>query len=154
MTYEKMQYELQPRLIQMMLDVRQADKQIERLNDTIRQIEAQMRKCTSWLTGMPRSGQKITWDDLINRKDELISEVQKIKMERLELAQRVAISPECDKLDMDEYRVLCLRYMDERSFNDIAKVMHMGKTTVYELERRAYAKIRTNPNESERIRTI
>lgn len=147
-------YEAQPPLIRLMLDVRRIDAQIVRLREGISQVEAYMRKCTSRLTGMPRSGQSVAWDDLIQQKDELRAEIQNKQAERLRLAQVVATSPDCDRLELDEYRVLCMRYMTGHSLAETALELHMGKTTVYEAEQRALAKIRTIPNESERFRTI
>lgn len=56
MYIDKVDYDKQPPLIKKMLDVRRVDAQIARYRESIRQIETQMHKCTSRLTGMPRGG--------------------------------------------------------------------------------------------------
>lgn len=149
MYIDKVEYGKQPPLIQMMLDVRRVDAQIARYKENIRQIEAQMRRCTSHLTGMPRSSQTVAWDDLIAEKDKLKTEIESKEVKRLKLAQKVALDPACDRLNMDEYRILCMRYMEGYTLAETAVEMNLGKTTVYDIEQRSLKKIRTNPNESE-----
>ena len=153
MYIDKVDYDKQPPLIKKMLDVRRVDAQIARYRESIRQIETQMHKCTSRLTGMPRGGNAIAWADLIAEKDELKTEIEKKRLERLKLAQLVALDPDCDRLSLDEYRILCMRYMSGYSLAETAFELNLGKTTVYDIERKSLTKIRTNPNESERIRT-
>lgn len=154
MYIDKIDYNAQPRLVQLMLDVRQAGVRIIRLRENVNRINAQLCKCTSRLTGLPRGSQSISWDELINQKDDLEAEIKRVRTEQMRLSQLVATSPDCDRLELDEYHVLCERYMTGHSLAETAMELRMGKTTVYETEQRALAKIRTNPNESERSRTI
>ena len=146
-------YEAMPQLVRKMLDVSRIDGQIARYRMDLRQVETQLGKCTSRLTGLPRGGQGMSWDDLITRKDKLTEEIRRLSIERDRLAQDIAVDPDCDLLELDEYRVLCLRYMAGLKLSQIARELHMGRTTVYDYEQRALLKIRTNPNKSEQIRT-
>lgn len=146
-------YNSQPQLIRKMLDVRQMDKRIERCRDAIRQVESQLCKCTTRLTGLPRSGQTAAWDDLIARKDELCGELGHLQTAKARLAYDVALDPACDLLELDEYRVLCLLYMSGHTLKETARELHMCKTTVYDYEQRSLAKIRTIPDKPEQLRT-
>lgn len=115
--------------------------------DEIEQIRARIVRCTSAVTGTPRSSTGSTffdWTDMLLKACEL-EDALKDKLEAM-LALRNEISASIAAMpDSAERQVLTLRYVNGWRWNRIAQEMHYSVDNVWRLHRRAlelYSKIK------------
>lgn len=127
---DKIPYAAQPRLIQMMLDARRIERQIERLKDSARRWESQKYKVTSHISGMPHGGEKLDLCDINQEIDDIMIKVRELERERNTLIATIDTHPDADRLETEEHEALKHKYIRELTHEAIAETMHVSLATV------------------------
>lgn len=123
--------EKKPGLIGMMQEARRIEKQIERLEDSIRRLDGRKYRCTSSVSDMPRGGQKADWYDIDAEIETLEQQISELRKKRSQLTTEMDMSAEADMLTLDEYKILKYKYISEYTFDQIAVEVKLSQSSVY-----------------------
>lgn len=138
---DKKPYAEQPRLIQMMLEIRRVINQITRLEDSARRLESQKYRCTSNISGMPRGGQKQDVCDINYEIDELGGKIADLRQQLTGMLCMLDTDPDADRLTADEYAALKYKYIYDLTHEAIAETMHVSVVTVSRAVKSGYDKL-------------
>ena len=110
---------------------------IARLEAKLENLKDRIESCrSSNLSGMPRGGVPVTAADLIADKSDLEKRIEKLKAKSRKL--KVAVYEEIDSLEEPRYcEVLEARFIDGKTFEDIAEEMGYTERHIYTLYKEA-----------------
>lgn len=110
--------------------IKRLEEKLDNLNERIKSVRSPN------LSGMPRGGVPVTTADLIADKTDLEKRIERLKAKSREL--KAAVYEEIDSLEESRYcEVLEARFIDGRTFEDIAEEMGYTERHIYTLYKEA-----------------
>lgn len=122
-------------------ELRAINNRIERHRDDVIRLRAQMERCTSALTGMPRGGASGGFAEIQARIDELERQLREDGKRTIEIIEEVDKSPEMARLNPSEDKAIRLLYYYGLSRNQTCRQMQYDRTWVWRLEQSALKKL-------------